>query len=86
MEAIFQQTIGKQIGNWEKMSFDPLQKEILIPFFDEYIFPVHAAIVDVITGVVEERRRTGHVHFHDAVQTVRVNDMGKAIWVRSPRG
>jgi hypothetical protein len=35
------------------MPFDQVQKERIIPFFNENVFTVHTAIVDVIIGVVE---------------------------------
>jgi hypothetical protein len=53
MEVIFQQAIGKQIGNRDKMSFDQSQEERIIPLFDEDVLPVHTAIVDVIVRVIE---------------------------------
>jgi hypothetical protein len=34
----------------------------VIPFFHEDRFTVHTTIVDMIIGVVEQRRRTGHVY------------------------
>jgi hypothetical protein len=35
----------------------------VVPFFHEDVFTVDAAIVDVIIGVVEQGRRTGHLYF-----------------------
>ena len=38
-------------------------RHYVIPFFHEDIFTIHTAIVDMIIGVVEQRRRTGHLYF-----------------------
>ena len=62
MEVIPQETISKQVGNRNKVLLEQPQKKVEIPFFHEDIFTVHAAIVDVIIGVVEQRRRTGHLY------------------------
>ncbi len=40
-----------------------IQEVGVIAFLNEYILAIRAAIVDVIVGVVEERRWTGHVGF-----------------------
>jgi len=53
MEVIPQQTIRKQIDNRDKMPFKQFKKKVVIPFFNEYIFTVHTAIVDVIISIVE---------------------------------
>jgi hypothetical protein len=63
MEVIPQETISKQIGNRNQVPLEQPQKKVVIPFFHEDILTVHAAVVDVITGVVEQRRRTGHIYF-----------------------
>ena len=53
MEVVPQETIREQIGNRSKMPLDQPQEQIIIPVFDEDIFPVHTAIVDVIVRIVE---------------------------------
>jgi hypothetical protein len=53
MEVIPQETICKQIGNRNQVPLEQPQEQIIVPLFHEDIFTVHAAIVDVIIGVVE---------------------------------
>jgi hypothetical protein len=48
-----QHAVSKQIGHPQEMPLVQLQKEIVIPFFNEYILAIHAAIVNVIISVKE---------------------------------
>jgi len=51
MKMISQHAIRKQIRHWRKMLLVQFQEKVVIPFFNENVLTIHAAIVDVIVGV-----------------------------------
>jgi hypothetical protein len=49
-----QHAIAKQVTNRLDVFGEQVQEMFVIPFFDKNILTVHAAVVDVIIGVVEQ--------------------------------
>ncbi len=63
MKMVSQQTVCKSLSDGFDILEMQVQEMLVVPFLNKDILAVIAAIVDVITGIVAKRWRTGHVGF-----------------------